>query len=228
MNNLHQIKSVKMKSLAIMFLLFFIVYQGNGQASLKVSSAKTKNAVVYNYETNVLYIGYDNKITIHPINIPRNFTITCPDCISITKSSIEDTYIVHVGAGKSRIDIIVSGGGKSETFKFNVSPAPEPRCVVSGASAYDSKITSGQLANGFIYMTVPGSPIHFPISVIGGILTISINGVSKEYRFNGSKMPDDAKALIRQLSSGTHVSIKPKIRHGGKESYGKTVEYIIR
>lgn len=217
-----------MRNLVCVFIVFYCLSYSNGQASFKASSSKAKNAVVYNHETNILYIGYDNQITIHPINIPRNFTITCKACLSINKSAIEDTYIVKVGSGKSRVEIIVSGGGKSETFKFGVKPAPEPRCVVAGSSAFDSKIARNKLAGGLLYMTVPGSPISFPVSIVGGILSISINGVSKEYRFSGSKIPEDASTLIRQLKSGTHVSIKPKILNGGKESYGRTVEYIIR
>lgn len=187
-------------------------------------------SAIGNAEMNIMYIGYSNQIVASGSGY-SDVNATCSGCTSWGKNG--DVYLAKVGR-PGKVTVSVSGKdkeGKTVSIgsqEFRAIPMPRPRVYVIGVDPFASKISRTALARASFTSKLVGSPLTIASAVTGGVVTVTVSGVSKSYPFSGFRMPAGASQIISQLRPGATVMIEPKATLGGVPVKPAAVSYKVQ
>ncbi len=188
-------------------------------------------SAIANAEMNVLYVGYDNKIAASGSGGFTDVTASCSGCSSFGKSG--ETYIAKVSPGRKTVNVTLSGkdkDGKTQSIgsqEFRVLPMPKPTVFIAGQDPLANRLPKNVVASGILTAQLVGSPLSIRAGVTGGTITVTMNGISKDYNLQGNRIPPQAAALIRQMPSGAMVVISPKTQLNGVPVRVSAVGYKV-
>ncbi len=185
-------------------------------------------ASIANYEMNVLYVGYDNRVSAVVNGFPKTAKVSCDDCSSIKRDSIPGVYVVRVGSRSSSVVITVQHGNRKISQNFRVIPMPKPVVFIAGTDPLSRTLPGTRVAGGILTVQLIGSPLSISGSVIGGTITLTFNGISRDYSFLGNRIPPQVAAIIRNAKPGSFVVISPKVQMGGQPIRVSPIAYRIQ
>ena len=164
-------------------------------------------------DMNVLYRGYDNKVTGAASGYP-DFKLSGSKNVSLSQKG--DHYIASPGSGReSTISItgIAEDGSTASlgSFDFRVQNLPSPSIRLGslwdGEDGTQAVIRSAQR---FFAQYPPEIPLEAKFSVVS--YEINVSGAPRPERGNGSNLTDRAKNLLRQAQRGSSISVMTTVR----------------
>lgn len=197
----------------------------------------TPSAAIGNVDLNVMYASYDNQIVASGSGYPV-IKASCSGCASFQPSKLKDGsdgYIARVpNSPGSTVTVSVQGiddEGKSTqigTKEFRIMQLPPPSVFIAGGSETASALPRSTIAGGFLGCKLIGAPIDKKFVVTGGTVTLTVQGIAKDFPFQGNKMPAAAAGIIRQMAPGSVVMISPMVSSGGgAPQKTKSVSYKV-
>ncbi len=195
----------------------------------------TPSGVVANKEMNVLYIGYDNKISASGSGFPT-VKASCSGCSGWRTDGGEGNYIAEVRSGKTATITVngVDDEGKSTQIakqEFRIKRLPSPTPVIVGAGIESSTVKIGKIKQAQTMLAeLKGSPLNVEFTVTEFVVSVVKDGEVVEAKCSGNKLSGKAKNLIKGLRKGQKVyfeSIKAKGPKGGAEKIPPLIFKVI-
>lgn len=164
-------------------------------------------------EMNVLYRGYDNKVSGAASGYP-SFEIVGKSNVSIRKSGTE--HIASPGSGReAKIDIVgvAEDGSKASlgTFDFRVQNLPSPS-IYFGALEEGAEAAAGVIkAQTRLFAKYPP---EIPLAAKFDLVSweVNVTGAPKPESGNGANLSPKALNLIKQAQKGTSISIMTNVK----------------
>ncbi len=187
-------------------------------------------SAIGNAEMNVMYIGYDNIISASGSGY-SNVQANCSGCSSWSKSG-EAEYKARVSR-PGTVTVSLSGENKEgkrvpmDSKEFRVLPMPKPTVFFAGQDPTKNSLPKTVVASGILTAQLVGSPLSIRAGVTGGTITVTMNGISRDFNLQGNRIPPQAAALIRQMPSGAMVVISPKTQLNGQPVRVSPVGYKV-
>jgi len=159
-------------------------------------------------EMNVLYIGWQNKLTIASSTGDEKTQVS----ISGGGGSLQKTgpgkYIATVNSVTDDCKINVTVDGKTSSFPFRVRTIPDPVATVGGVASNEN-MTAGQFkAQTGVGAYIKDFPLNIKYSVVSFTLTAdNADGDVDEAPCQGNTWSPKALGMIRALAPGRMVTI---------------------
>lgn len=179
-------------------------------------------------EMNMLYRGYNNKVTGAASGFPGYK-------LSMSNGSISKTgefWIAKPGSGRES-SITISGvasDGKTAslgTFKYRVSALPPPDVQLGNIKSGDA-ISKGQIAGAtkFFAKYGPEIPLDVNFSVVSWELRVS--GAPRPIKGTGSSFSGAGRSLLKQAPKGGIVTINTRVKGPDGGTRKRNMSFTIR
>lgn len=159
-------------------------------------------------ELNVLYRGYDNKVTAAASGYPE-FRLSGTKNVSLRQSGQQ--YIASPGSGRTAT-ISISGIAEDGTsaslgsFEFRVQNMPKP--TIRWGSLWDgdgAPMATLRSSNRIAAMYPPEIPLEAKFSIVDW--EIQVQGAPRNIEGRGSVLSEDAMKVIRQAPRGSLITV---------------------
>ena len=216
-------------------------YKVKGQIGVKEKGKKTWKDWNFRYtvgnpsgtvslpEMNVLYRGYDNKVTGAASGFP-DFKLSGGGNVNVSQKG--DYYVAKPGSGRSaKINISgVAADGSSASlgsFEFRVQDMPKPS--IRWGALWDGE--SGGIAllrstSRIAAMYPPEIPLKADFQIRDWEITVS--GAPRPINGNGSRLSEQAMSLVRQAPKGATISIMTTVKMPSGRNVRKSGTFKVK
>jgi gliding motility-associated protein GldM len=169
--------------------------------------------VISPVEMNVLYAGYDNKIQATAAGFPPDkVSLQGPGVGGQTQFEGMKVYLVKppMSSVGQKVTLSVNAEGKQVgKMEFRVRPMPNPNLFLGATSNLESSISKSALL-GAPSLTAgydASVPIKADFTINSWTFVATVNGNQVKKPVQGSAIPSDVKAIMRQLTPGSVITI---------------------
>ena len=169
------------------------------------------SAVVSHTELNVLYAGYNNKMSATASGYPNEKVRLNAGGLSANKQG--DVYIVNPPpnmAGRE-VQLSVSADGKNlGSFKYKIRPLPKPSSFFGSIPGTESFISKSQIASnagaGIRVAYDESIPLSVAFATKKFDMVVTVNGNTVTKSATGGRLTPEMMTLLNQLRPGASVS----------------------
>jgi len=179
------------------------------EVEVEYTVASPSGASVALDEMNVLYIGWENKVSVAASGAgDEKVQVSVSGGGGAATKTGPGKYIVRVNSQTDDCKINVTVDGKTSSFPFRVRSIPDPVATIGGVMSNEN-MTAGQIkAQTGVGAFIKDFPLNIKYSVVSFVLSAdNADGDIEEAPCQGNLWSPKALSIIRGLAGGRTVTV---------------------